>query len=57
MNDSPTSPIGRDQAEQLAALRDLVDKIQIRNPSGDVREVLEITKLNQLFEVGSEVVP
>lgn len=35
----------------LASLRDLVAKIQILNPSDDVREVLEITKLNQIFEV------
>ena len=35
----------------LASLRDIVAKIQILNPSEDVREVLEITKLNQIFEV------
>ena len=35
----------------LASLRDTVGKIQILNPSEDVREVLEITKLNQIFEV------
>ncbi len=35
----------------LASLRDVVAKIQILNPSEDVREVLEITKLNQIFEV------
>ncbi len=35
----------------LASLRDMVTKIQILNPSEDVREVLEITKLNQIFEV------
>lgn len=35
----------------LASLRDSVSRIQILNPSDDVREVLEITKLNQIFEV------
>lgn len=35
----------------LAALRNLGVKVQIFNPSDDVREVLEITKLNQLLEV------
>ncbi len=35
----------------LVSLRDIVTKIQILNPSEDVREVLEITKLNQIFEV------
>lgn len=35
----------------LASLRETVGKIQILNPSDDVREVLEITKLNQIFEV------
>ena len=35
----------------LASLRDTVEKIQILNPSDDVREALEITKLNQIFEV------
>lgn len=40
----------------LASLKDTVGKIQILNPSEDVREVLEITKLNQLFEV-SEAKP
>lgn len=35
----------------LASLRDMVSKIRILNPSDDVREVLEITKLNQTFEV------
>ena len=35
----------------LASLRDKVAKIQILNPSDDVREVLEVTKLNQIFEV------
>jgi anti-anti-sigma factor len=38
----------------LASLRDTVDKIQILNPSEDVREALEITKLNQIFEVLDE---
>lgn len=38
----------------LASLRDTVDKIQILNPSDDVREALEITKLNQIFEVLDE---
>jgi anti-anti-sigma factor len=41
----------------LAALRDSVDTIQIRNPSNDVREVLEITKLNQIFDVRDEAAP
>lgn len=41
----------------LASLRDLVDKIQILNPSEDVREVLEVTKLNQIFDVRDEVAP
>lgn len=41
----------------LASLRDMVSKIQILNPSEDVREVLEITKLNQIIEVRDEVVP
>ncbi len=41
----------------LASLRDLVSKIRILNPSEDVREVLEITKLNQIFEVRDEVTP
>ena len=35
----------------LASLRDTVGKIQILNPSEDVREALEVTKLNQIFEV------
>ena len=35
----------------LASLRNLVTKIQICNPSDDVREALEVTKLNQIFEV------
>lgn len=39
----------------LASLRDSVGKIQILNPSEDVREVLEITKLNQIFDVRDEV--
>lgn len=41
----------------LASLRDIVSKIRILNPSDDVREVLEITKLNQIFDVRDEVVP
>ena len=41
----------------LASLRDIVPKIQILNPSEDVREVLEITKLNQIFDVRDEVAP
>ena len=41
----------------LASLRDLVAKIQILNPSADVREVLEITKLDQIFEVRDEATP
>ena len=41
----------------LASLRGTVAKIQILNPSEDVREVLEITKLNQIFEVRDEVAP
>ncbi|MBC7820352.1 MAG: anti-sigma factor antagonist [Planctomycetaceae bacterium] len=40
----------------LASLRDIVGKIQILNPSTDVREALEVTKLNQIFEV-SEITP
>lgn len=39
----------------LASLRDIVGKIQILNPSDDVREALEITKLNQIFDVCGEV--
>jgi anti-anti-sigma factor len=35
----------------LASLRDVVQTIQIWNPSDDVREVLEVTNLNQLFEI------
>ena len=35
----------------LASLRNTVGKIQILNPSKDVREALEVTKLNQIFEV------
>jgi anti-anti-sigma regulatory factor len=35
----------------LASLRDTVEKIRILNPSDDVREALEITKPNQMFEV------
>ena len=35
----------------LASLRNTVSKIQILNPSEDVREALEVTKLNQIFEV------
>jgi len=35
----------------MASLRDLGVTVQIFNPSADVREVLEITKLNQLFEI------
>lgn len=35
----------------LASLRDTVGKIQILNPCEDVREALEVTKLNQIFEV------
>ena len=41
----------------LASLLDIVAKIQILNPSADVREVLEITKLNQIFDVRDEVAP
>lgn len=41
----------------LASLRNTVPTIQILNPSDDVREVLEITKLNQIFDVRGEVVP
>lgn len=41
----------------LASLRDVVAKIQILNPSEDVREVLEITKLNQIIDVRNEVTP
>lgn len=39
----------------LASLRNTVGKIQILHPSDDVREALEITKLNQIFEVQDEV--
>ncbi len=35
----------------LTSLRDLGLKIQLFNPSVDVSEVLEITKLNKLFEI------
>ncbi len=35
----------------LASLRDTVSKIQILNPCDDVREALEVTKLNQIFQV------
>ncbi len=35
----------------MASLRDLGVAVQLFNPSDDVREVLEITKLNQLFEI------
>lgn len=35
----------------LASLKDTVEVIQILNPSKDVRDVLETTKLNQIFEV------
>jgi len=40
----------------LASLKDKVKVIQILNPSKDVRDVLETTKLNQIFEV-SESTP
>ena len=39
----------------LASLRNSVRTIQILNPSQDVIEVLQITKLNQLFEVKETV--
>ena len=39
----------------LASLRDTVRTIQILNPSSDVREVLEVTKLNQIFQVKDTV--
>ncbi len=35
----------------MASMRELGVTVQIFNPSDDVREVLEITKLNQLFEI------
>lgn len=35
----------------MASLKELGVVVQIFNPSDDVREVLEITKLNQLFEI------
>ena len=35
----------------MVSLRDLGVVVQIFNPSDDVREVLEVTKLIQLFEV------
>ena len=35
----------------LVSLKDLGVAVQIFNPSDDVREVLEITKLDKLFEV------
>ncbi len=35
----------------LASLRETVGTIQILNPCEDVREALEVTKLNQIFEV------
>ena len=35
----------------MASLRDLGVTVQLFNPSEDVREVLEITKLNQLLEI------
>lgn len=41
----------------LASLRDIVAKIRIVNPSEDVREVLEVTKLDQIFEVCDGVSP
>ncbi len=39
----------------LISLKNSVTKIQILNPSVDVREVLEVTKLNRIFEVQNEV--
>ena len=35
----------------LASLRDTVERIQILNPRDNVREALEIMKLNRIFEV------
>lgn len=35
----------------MASMRNLGVTVQLFNPSDDVREVLEITKLNQLFEI------
>jgi anti-anti-sigma factor len=35
----------------MASLRDLGVAVRLINPSDDIREVLEITKLNQLFEI------
>lgn len=35
----------------LASLREMGVRVQLFDPSDDVREALEITKLNQIFEV------
>ena len=35
----------------LTSLRNKVDRIEIYNPSADVREVLHMTRLEQLFEI------
>src|SRR5262245_64558366 len=35
----------------LASLRRLGIQVHLYNPSGDVRAVLEVTKLNQLFKI------
>jgi len=35
----------------LASLRDLGVEVNVYNPSDDIREVLEITKLDQLIQV------
>lgn len=35
----------------LTSLRSKVDRIELYNPSADVREVLQMTRLEQLFEI------
>jgi hypothetical protein len=35
----------------LSSLRQHVERIELYNPSDDVREVLQITKFDQLFEI------
>lgn len=35
----------------LTSLRNKVDRIELYNPSVDVREVLEMTRLKQMFEI------
>lgn len=41
----------------LSRIPDLPLRVQIYNPSKDVREVLAITKLHQIFEIGEVDVP